>query len=65
VFRVNADTLELVEVRLGPRVADLQVVEQGIKAADRIVTRDVAALSHGQKVQPVTASDTPVAAVDR
>ena len=65
LFRVNSDTLELVEVRLGPRVGELQVVEQGIKAADRIVTRDVAALSHGQKVQPVTAGDTPVAAVER
>jgi RND family efflux transporter MFP subunit len=65
VFRVNADTLELVEVRLGPRVGELQVVGQGINASDRIVTRDVAALSHGQKVQPVMASDTPVAAVER
>jgi RND family efflux transporter MFP subunit len=61
VFRVNSDTLELVEVRLGPRVGELQVVEQGLSATDRIVTRDVAALSQGQKVQPVTASDTPVA----
>ncbi len=65
VFRVNADTLELVEVRLGQRVGELQVIEQGISAADRIVTRDVAALSHGQKVQPLTASDMPVAAADR
>jgi RND family efflux transporter MFP subunit len=65
VFRVNADTLELVEVRLGPRVGELQVVGQGINASDQIVTRDVAALSHGQKVQPVMASDTPVAAVER
>ncbi len=65
LFRVNSDTLELVEVRLGPRVGELQVVEQGIKAADRIVTRDVAALSHDQKVQPVMTGDTPVAAVER
>jgi len=65
LFRVNADTLELVEVRLGQRVGELQVIEQGISAADRIVTRDVAALSHGQKVLPVTASDTPVAVIDR
>lgn len=65
VFRVNGDILALVEVRLGPRVGELQVVEQGIQAADQVVTRDVAALSHGQTVQPVTASDTPVAAVDR
>jgi hypothetical protein len=65
LFRLNSDTLELVEVRLGPRVGELQVVEQGINAADRIVTRDVAALSHGQKVQPVTAGDAPVAVVGR
>jgi RND family efflux transporter MFP subunit len=65
VFRVNADTLELVEVRLGPRVGELQVVEQGINAADQIVTRDVAALSHGQKVQPVTAGNAPVAVLER
>jgi len=64
LFRVNADTLELVEVQLGQRVGELQVVEQGIGAADRIVSRDVAALSHGQKVQPVTAGDTPVAVID-
>jgi multidrug efflux pump subunit AcrA (membrane-fusion protein) len=64
VFRVNADNLELVEVQLGPRVDELQVVEQGIHATDRIVIRDVAALSHGQKVQPVPASDTPIAVVD-
>jgi len=65
VFRVNADILELVEVELGQRVGDLQVVEQGIGEADRIVTRDVAALSHGQKVRPVTAGDAPVAVVDQ
>jgi HlyD family secretion protein len=65
VFRVNTDTLELVEVQLGQRVGELQVVEQGIHAADRIVTRDVAALSHGQKVQPVTASGMPVVAAGR
>jgi HlyD family secretion protein len=65
VFRVNTDTLELVEVQLGQRVGELQVVEQGIVAADTIVTRDVAALSHGQKVQPVTASGMPVVAAGR
>jgi len=53
LFRVAADTLEQVEVQLGARVGELQVIEQGIRVADRIVTRDVAALSHGQKVQPV------------
>ncbi|HYQ72165.1 MAG TPA: efflux RND transporter periplasmic adaptor subunit [Gammaproteobacteria bacterium] len=65
LFRVNGDILERVEVVLGPRVGELQVVEQGIGAADRIVARDVAALSDAQKVQPVTADDAPVAVVDR
>jgi RND family efflux transporter MFP subunit len=65
VFRVNTDILELVEVQLGPRVGALQVIGQGIHAADRVVIRDVAGLSHGQKVQAVAASDTPVAVLDR
>jgi len=51
VFRLGSDTLEQVEVRLGPRVDGLQIVSQGLTASDRVVTRDVAALSHGQKVQ--------------
>jgi RND family efflux transporter MFP subunit len=65
VFRVDAGILELVEVELGQRVGDLQVVEQGIGEADRIVTRDVAALSDGQKIRPVAAGDAPVAVVDQ
>jgi RND family efflux transporter MFP subunit len=51
VFRLGSDTLEQVEVSLGPRVDGLQIVLQGLVASDRVVTRDVAALSHGQKVQ--------------
>jgi len=66
LFRVVGDTLEQVEVQLGQRVGELQVIEQGIGADDRIVTRDVAALSHGQKVQPVaTGTDASVAAAVR
>jgi hypothetical protein len=37
-------------------VNGLQVVLQGLAASDRVVTRDVAALSHGQRVQPVDAA---------
>jgi RND family efflux transporter MFP subunit len=56
VFRLNSDTLQQVEVRTGARVNGLQVVLQGLAASDRVVTRDVAALSHGQRVQPVDAA---------
>jgi HlyD family secretion protein len=51
VFRLNSDTLEQVPVRPGSRVGDLQVIRAGIQAGDRIVTRDVAALSDGQAVR--------------
>ena len=51
VFRVDGDVLQLQAVELGSRVGDLQVVRHGVAAADRIVVRDVAALSHGQKVR--------------
>jgi RND family efflux transporter MFP subunit len=53
VFRVNSDTLNKTEVLLGMRVGELQVIEEGITMSDRIVIRDVAALSHGQKVRAV------------
>jgi hypothetical protein len=56
VFRVDGDTLEQVEVRPGARVDGLQIVLQGLAASDRVVTRDVAALSHGQQVQAVDAA---------
>jgi RND family efflux transporter MFP subunit len=58
VFRVNDDTLERVEVVLGYRVGEWQEIRRGINAADRVVTRDVAALSDGQKVtvEPLAAS---------
>ncbi len=50
IFRVNGDTLEQVAVQLGSRVDDWQIVLQGIRPNDRVVARDVAALSDGQKV---------------
>jgi RND family efflux transporter MFP subunit len=51
VFRLNSHTLEQVPVQPGSRVGSLQVIHTGIQPGDRIVTRDVAALSHGQTVQ--------------
>jgi RND family efflux transporter MFP subunit len=61
VFRLNSDTLERVAVVLGTRVGDWQVVTQGLDPADRVVTRDVAALSHGQKVVAVGTGSEAVA----
>ena len=55
LFRFDADRLALVEVVLGQRVGDLQVVRQGIAASDRIVTHDVSALSHDQQVRVIAA----------
>jgi RND family efflux transporter MFP subunit len=53
VFRLDGDTLEQVEVTPGERVDGLQIVMQGLAASDRVVTRDVSALSHGQQVQVI------------
>ena len=55
LFRFDADRLALVEVVLGQRVGDLQIVRQGIAASDRIVTHDVSALSHDQQVRVIAA----------
>lgn len=57
VFRLNSAMLEQVPVRPGSRVGELQVIRAGIWAGDRIVTRDVAALSDGQAVRAVTPAD--------
>ena len=54
VFRVNTAVLEKVPVMPGIRVDGLQVIHSGIAAGDRIVTRNVAALSHGQAVHAIT-----------
>ena len=55
MFRLDGDTLQQVEVRPGERVDGLQIV-QGLAASDRVVTRDVSALSHGQQVQVIDAA---------
>ena len=60
VFRLNSDTLEMVEVVPGKRVGELQVVQQGISANDRIVTRGVSSLSHGQLVQAIEPAEAAV-----
>jgi len=51
VFRVDGDVLSMQQVVPGRRVGDLQVIRDGVAAADNIVVRDVAALSDGQKVR--------------
>jgi RND family efflux transporter MFP subunit len=60
VFRLNGDTLEMVEVVPGKRVGELQVVRQGVNANDRIVTRDVSSLSHGQLVRAIESAESTV-----
>ena len=59
VFRLDGDRLALMEVLLGERVGELQAVRQGVDASDRIVTRDVSALSHGQQVRAIAADSLP------
>ena len=56
VFLVDGNTLQQVDVKPGERVDGLQIVLQGLAASDRVVTRDVAALSHGQQVQVLDAA---------
>ena len=51
VFRLEGDSLQQVPVTTGERVDGLQVVLQGLDEHDRVVSRDVSALSHGQRVQ--------------
>ena len=51
VFRLDEDLLEQVPVTTGERVDGLQVVLQGLDERDRVVSRDVSALSNGQRVQ--------------
>jgi RND family efflux transporter MFP subunit len=57
VFLHSNGLLKKVEVQTGSRVGDLQVVLQGLDAADHVVMRDVAALSDGQKVEAVEVTD--------
>jgi hypothetical protein len=56
VFRLDGNTLQQVEVTPGERVDGLQIVLQGLAASDRVVIRDVSALSHGQQVQVIDAA---------
>jgi len=51
VFRLDGDSLQQVPVITGERVDGLQVVLQGLDENDRVVSRDVSALSNGQRVQ--------------
>ena len=59
IFRLDDDRLVLVEVSLGERVGELQAIRQGVDASDRIVTRDVSALSRGQQVRAIAADPAP------
>ena len=53
VFRLDGDTLVMSAVTLGERVGDLQVVQRGVDASDRIVTHNVSALSDAQQVRVI------------
>ena len=59
VFRLAGDRLVKVAVTLGERVGDLQVVQRGIDASDRVVTHSVSALSDGQQVRVISAGSAP------
>lgn len=50
VFRVQDEHLQRVEVQLGDRVGQQQIIAAGIDAGEQVVVRDVAALSDGQAV---------------
>lgn len=53
LFEVDAGRVRRVEVTTGPRVGDLQVIEQGVAAGTPVVARDVAALADGLPVTPL------------
>jgi len=50
VMILKGDILQRIAVRLGDRVKNWQTIENGLQPGDQVVSRDVAALSHGQKV---------------
>ncbi|WJW75909.1 efflux RND transporter periplasmic adaptor subunit [Thiohalobacter sp. IOR34] len=50
VFRLDGDRLRRIRVEPGPRIGDRQVLRGGVTAGDRVVARDVAALSDGLRV---------------
>jgi HlyD family secretion protein len=57
VFRVSGESLHRVPVTLGARVGNRQVISAGLEGGERVVMRDVSALSDGQAV--VTEALTP------
>ncbi len=50
VFRIEGDRLQRVDVSLGPRVGELQVIEGSVRAGELIVARDVAAVDVRRRV---------------
>lgn len=50
VFRVQDEHLQRLEVQLGERVGQQQIITAGIDTGEQVVVRDVAALSDGQAV---------------
>ena len=56
VFYYADGVLSRRPVILGPRVGDMQVVQDGLMEGDRIVARDVAGLSDGQFVEKTSGS---------
>ncbi len=50
VFSVNDGIARRTDVKLGMRVGDFQVITEGVKAGDKIVARNVAALADGERV---------------
>lgn len=52
VFTLRDGIARRVEVKLGARVQDAQVITGGVQAGEKIVARDVAALADGERVVP-------------
>jgi len=50
VFTVHNGVAQRTEVKLGARVQDWQVITSGVRAGEKIVARDVAALADGERV---------------
>ena len=51
VLRYNDGFLRREPVVLGPRLGDVQVVQEGLKKGDRVVAGDLAGLEEGQRVE--------------
>jgi len=50
VYRIQNERLQRLEVQLGARVEQQQIITAGIEVGEQVVVRDVAALSDGQAV---------------